>query len=153
MLKPEALMVSTPSTVIEFLTPDTFRLAQWPVITTWLEIPLTVIALWLQAMVRLSLIPEMVRLSPAGAVGAAVAVVDDAGPDVCAALAEGPVVLLEMLGIDGMLTKPPWVARWMPKTARPSGTAIVPMMKKAAKIHPSRLRELGRGDAHGAGLP
>ena len=30
-------MVSTASTVIEFWTPDTVRLAQWPVITTVLE--------------------------------------------------------------------------------------------------------------------
>ena len=32
-------MVSTASTAIEFWTPDTVRLAQWPVITTLLEIP------------------------------------------------------------------------------------------------------------------
>jgi hypothetical protein len=60
--------------------------------------------------------------------------------------------LVVMLGTGGMLAKPPCVARWMPNTASPSGTAIVPMMKKAAKTHHIRLPELGRGDAHGEGL-
>jgi hypothetical protein len=61
-------MVSTASTVIEFCTPDTVRLAQWPVITTVLETPLTLTMLSLQAMVRFSLIPEMLRLPPGGGV-------------------------------------------------------------------------------------
>ena len=34
-------MVSTASMVIEFLTPDTLRLVQWPVIMTVLDTPLT----------------------------------------------------------------------------------------------------------------
>lgn len=135
MLKPEASMESTASTVIEFWTPDTFRLAQWPVITTLLEMPLTVTALLLQAIVRFSLIPEMVRVAPAGAVGAELGDADDAGAGVCAALAEGAALFEETVGLGSRVVNPPCVARWMPKTASPSGTAIVPMMKKAAKIH------------------
>ncbi len=44
-------MVSTASTVIAFCTPDTVRLAQWPVITTVFETPLTSTVLSLQAIV------------------------------------------------------------------------------------------------------
>jgi len=44
-------MVSTASTVMEFCTPDTVRLAQWPVITTVLETPLTLTMLSLHAIV------------------------------------------------------------------------------------------------------
>ncbi len=62
-------MVSTASTVIEFWTPDTVRLVQWPVITTLLEIPLTLTMLSLQAIVLFSLMPAMVRVPPGGAVG------------------------------------------------------------------------------------
>lgn len=72
-------MMSTASTVIEFCTPDTFKLAQWPVITTLLEMPLTLMALWLHAIVRFSLIPEIVRVAPAGAVDAALGDVEGAG--------------------------------------------------------------------------
>ena len=46
-------MVSTASTVIWFWIPDTLRLAQWPVITTLLVIPLTLTLPPLQAIVRL----------------------------------------------------------------------------------------------------
>ena len=72
-------MLSTASTVIEFWTPETLRLAQWPVITTLLEMPLTLMTLWLQAIVRLSLMPEMLSLAPAGAPGAGLSGVDGAG--------------------------------------------------------------------------
>ncbi len=65
--EPEAWMVSAASTVIWFWMPDTVTLAQWPVITTLLVIPLTLTLPPLQAMVRLSLMPETVMLSPAGA--------------------------------------------------------------------------------------
>lgn len=44
-------MVSTASTVMEFCTPDTVRLTQWPVITTVLETPLTLTMLSLHAIV------------------------------------------------------------------------------------------------------
>lgn len=131
-------MESTASTVIEFWTPDTCRLAQWPVITTLLEMPLRLTALLLHAIVRFSLIPEMVRLAPAGAVGAALTDVDGAELGVWAWLAVGAAALGETLGIGGRLTKPPCVARWIPKTANPSGIAIIPMTKKAAKIHHTR---------------
>ncbi len=62
-------MVSTASTVTEFLTPDTVRLAQWPVITTVLKTPLTLTMLSLQAIVRFSLIPKTLRLPPGGGMG------------------------------------------------------------------------------------
>jgi len=75
-------MLSAASTVTEFCTPDTERLAQWPVITTVLETPLTLTALSLQAIVRFSLMPEMVRSVPAGGVGTATDDVDGAAPGV-----------------------------------------------------------------------
>lgn len=59
-------MVSTESTVTEFLMPDTVRLVQWPVITTVLDMPLTLTMLSLQAIVRFTLTPETLRLAPAG---------------------------------------------------------------------------------------
>lgn len=149
-------MESAASTVTEFWTPDTFTLAQWPVITTLLEMPLMVTALLLQAIVRFSLIPEMVRLAPAGAVGGALGDaevdVDGAGAEVCAPL-EGAATLVEKPGLGERVVKPLCVALWMPNTASPSGIAMVPMMKKAAKIHQTRLREGGRGDIQGDGLP
>ncbi len=66
LLKPAASMVSTESTVTEFLMPDTVRLVQWPVITTVLDMPLTLTMLSLQAIVRFTLTPETLRLAPAG---------------------------------------------------------------------------------------
>lgn len=56
-------MVSTESTVTEFLMPDTVRLVQWPVITTVLDMPLTLTMLSLQAIVRFTLTPETLRLA------------------------------------------------------------------------------------------
>ncbi len=64
-------MVSTASTVTEFLTPDTLMLVQWPVITMVLETPLTLTMLSLQAMVLFSPTPVKVRVAPAGEVGGA----------------------------------------------------------------------------------
>ncbi len=127
-------MESTASTVIEFWTPDTLRLAQWPVMTTLLEMPLMFTALSLHAIVRFSLIPEMVKLAPGGAVGAALVGVDGEEAGACVVPAAGT----ELLGVGNRVTKPPCVARWMPKTASPNGIATVPMMKKAAKIHHTR---------------
>jgi hypothetical protein len=149
-------MESTASTVTEFWTPDTFRLAQWPVITTLLEMPLTLTTLWLQAIVWFSLMPEMVRVAPAGAVGVALGGVEGPGAGAGVPPADGAALPEEMLGVLGMgegITKPPCVARLMPKTASPSGIAIVPMMNKAAKIHHTRLREVDRGGVQGGGLP
>ena len=77
-------MLSTASTVTAFWTPETLRLVQWPVITTVLETPLTLTLtlLPLQAIVRFSLMPEMLRFPPAGAVGAEGSDVDGAAPGV-----------------------------------------------------------------------
>jgi hypothetical protein len=82
--------MSAASTMIWFWIPDTRTLLQWPVITTLLVIPLILTVPPLQAMVRVSLIPETVMFSPAGAlvaggVGAATAdvlgiVADAVGP-------------------------------------------------------------------------
>src|SRR4051794_9991721 len=101
-------MVSTASTVIEFWTPETVRLAQWPVITTVLEIPLTLTMLSLQATVRFSLIPEMLSWPPAGAVaeveGADVRVLlVDGGGEV--GLLAGEVNGMEMVGGDVMIDR------------------------------------------------
>ena len=82
LLKPEASMLSTASTVTAFWTPETLRLVQWPVITTVLETPLTLRLPPLQAIVRFPLIPEMLRFPPAGAVGAEGSDVDGAAPGV-----------------------------------------------------------------------
>jgi hypothetical protein len=54
--------------VIAFCTPDTVRLAQWPLITTVLETPLTLTTLSLHAIVRFSLMPETLTLPPGGGV-------------------------------------------------------------------------------------
>jgi hypothetical protein len=62
-------MVSTASTVIEFWTPDTVRVAQWPVIRTVLETPLTLTMLSSQVIARFSLIPETLSLAPGARVG------------------------------------------------------------------------------------
>ena len=82
LLKPEASMLSTASTVTAFWTPETLRLVQWPVITTVLETPLTLRLLPLQAIVRFPLIPEMLRFPPAGAVDTEGSDVDGAAPGV-----------------------------------------------------------------------
>ncbi len=66
--EPEAWIVSAASTVIWFWIPDTVTLAQWPVITMLLVIPLTSTVPPLHVMARVSLMPETVMLSPAGAV-------------------------------------------------------------------------------------
>ena len=82
LLKPEASMLSTASTVTAFWTPETLRLVQWPVITTVLETSLTLRLLPLQAIVRFPLIPEMLRFRPAGAVDTEGSDVDGAAPGV-----------------------------------------------------------------------
>ena len=82
LLKPEASMLSTASTVTAFWTPETLRLVQWPVITTVLETSLTLRLLPLQAIVRFPLTPEMLRFRPAGAVDTEGSDVDGAAPGV-----------------------------------------------------------------------
>jgi len=61
-------MLSAASTVTEFLAPDTVRLAQWPVITTVLENPLTLTKLSLHAIVSFSPIPATLSWPPGGGV-------------------------------------------------------------------------------------
>lgn len=52
-----------------FRTPDTVRLAQWSVITTVWETPLTLTMLSLQALARFSAMPETLSLAPGGGAG------------------------------------------------------------------------------------
>lgn len=120
-------MVSTASTVIEFWTPDTVRLAQWPVITTLLEMPLTATTLSLQAIVRFSLMPETLRLAPAGAVGADVGNAEDGGA----------AALRETLGVGDRMTKPLWECRCALYDTR----ATTPITKNGAKSHKRRKPE------------
>jgi hypothetical protein len=62
---------------------------------------------------------------------------------------EGAALLEETPGLGRRVVNPLCVARLMFMKASPSGIATVPMMKKAAKIHHTRLREVGRGDVQG----
>lgn len=147
-------MVSTASTVIMFWTPDTLRLVQWPVITILLEMPLMLMALWLQATVRFSLMPEMVRLALAGAVGAALGDVAGAGEGVCAALGDGAgaALLAETLGVLGVgerITIPPRECR----SALFEMRATTPNTKKGNRTHNSRAREGDLGNVPGNGRP
>jgi hypothetical protein len=136
-------MVSAVSTVTTFWTPDTCRLVQWPLITTLLEMPLTLTALALHVTVWVALMPEMVRLSPAGAGGSGVG--DDDGPaaGVCV-IPPGEVGLFEgMIGVGNIVGKPLRETWCAVKRKIAAGRAIMPMTKTAAKIHHVRLlREL-----------
>src|SRR6185437_376191 len=62
-------MVSTDSMVIVFRTPDTVRVAQWPVITIVLETPLTLTLFSAQAMVRLFPTPATLMVAPGAGAG------------------------------------------------------------------------------------
>ncbi len=101
--EPEAWILSAASTVIWFWMPDTVTPAQWPVIATLLVIPLTLTVPPLQAMVRISLMPETVMFSPAGAV---VADVDGAAPGVCGIVPDGVGLTEGKLGMGNMLGRP-----------------------------------------------
>ena len=136
-------MLSTASTVMEFSTPDTLSLAQWPVITTVLETPLTLTMLSLQAIVRFSLIPEMLSLPPGGGVG------DADGADVLVRVVDGLALpgLVEggpnvpvMVGGELMIERTPesWCAA---KAAMPPARARNPMTMTVPKIHHMRLPE------------
>ena len=148
-------MVSTVSTVIEFWTPDTVRLAQWPVITTVLETPLTLTTLSLHAIVRFPLIPEMLSWPPGGGVGdvdgadARVLLVDGAG---LAGVFPGEVNGPEMVGGDVMIDRTPesWCAA---KAAMPPARAITPMTMMVPRIHHMRLPDGGFGGGPENGLP
>lgn len=59
-------MVSAASTVTVFFNPDTVRLAQWPVMTTLFEMPLTVTTLSLHTIDLFSPTPVTVSVPPGG---------------------------------------------------------------------------------------
>ena len=130
-------MVSAASTVIWFWIPDTLRLAQWPVITTLLVIPLTLTLPPLQAMVRASLMPETVMFSPAGAVDTDVVGIDGAVAFVGGMVAEAVGLAVEMLGMRVVMPlRETWCAV---KRKIAAGRAIMPMTKTPAMIHTVRL--------------
>lgn len=147
-------MVSAASTVTEFFMPDTVRLAQWPVITIVLEIPLTVTTLSLQAIVWFSLMPDTSSGAPCGGSGSVdgpelgVALVDDLGVRVVVRgeVVTGVVVTPEELMIDR--TPESWCAA---KAAMPPARASTPMTMIVPRIHHMRLPEggLGGGPAYG----
>jgi len=148
-------MMSTASTVIEFWMPDTVRLAQWPVITTVLETPMTRTMLALQVIIRFSLIPEILSLPPGGGVGDVdgldvwVPLVDGAG---LVGVTDGEVNGREMVGGDVMIDRTPesWCAT---KAAMPPARATTPMAMTVPRIHHMRLPEGGFGGGPGNGPP
>jgi hypothetical protein len=142
---PDTSMASLASTVIAFLLPDTCTLAQWPVIVTWLVMPLMRMTLLLQAIVLTWSIPEISRLAPAGAVGAAV------GPGVGGAdgtalgtgvtPAEGATAVGAKVGLGSNVVIPLCDTVRAVKNKIPAGRATIPTTKSAAKIHHTRARE------------
>ena len=139
MPEPEAWIVSAASTVIWFWIPDTFTLAQWPVITTLLVIPLTLTLPPLQAMVRASLMPETVIFSPAGAVDTDVDGIDGAVAFVGGMVAEAVGLAVEMLGMGKRVAMPLRETWCAVKRKIPAGRAIMPMTKTPRMIHNVRL--------------
>lgn len=152
-------MVSAESTVITFFIPDTVRLAQWPVITIVLLIPLTVTALSLHAIVLFSSIPE----TSSGAPGAAVAevgglallvpgvLVDDLGLRV---VVRGAVLSGAVVGVvssEEMIDRTPeiWCAANAAMIPAMASTVITMMVPT---IHHTRLIDDGlcTGPAYGA---
>lgn len=140
-------MLSTESTVISFCTPDTVRLAQWPVITTVLDTPLTLTVFWLQAMVRVSPIPETLIRSPGAGVGDVDADGDGDGVVVLVRVVEGAGLVVkvdggpnvpEIVGGELMIDRTPesW---WAAKAAMPPASASTPMAMTVPRIHHMRL--------------
>ena len=126
--------------MIWFWIPDTLTLAQWPVITTLLVIPLTLTLPPLQAMVRTTLMPETVMFSPAGAVDI----------DVGGMVAEAVGLAVEMLGMGKRVLMPLRETWCAVKRKIPAGRAIMPMTKTPAMIHHIRLlREYRAGERLG----
>ncbi len=146
LLKPDASMVSAASTVMEFCTPDTVRLAQWPVTTTVLETPLTLTMLLLQAMVRLALMPETLSGPPGGGVGAPA----DGGR--APGVFEGGLMGREAVGGDEIIDRTPesWCAA---KAAMPPARAIAPTTMTVPTIHHTRLPPAGLGGGPRNGPP
>lgn len=148
-------MLSTASMLIAFLTPDTDRLAQWPVITTVLETPLMLTKLSLQAIVRFSLIPATLSCSPGGDTGE----VDGVGGLARAVGGTGAVGMLggapnvlETVGGDTMIDFTPEI-RWAAKAAMPPARATTPMAITEPRIHHMRLPEGRCGGGPGNGPP
>ena len=132
-------MVSAASTAIWFWIPDTLRLAQWPVITTLLVIPLTLTLPPLQAMVRASLMPETVMFSPAGAVDTDVVGIDG-GVAFGGGMVAVPVGLaVGMLGMGEKVVIPLRETWCAVKRKIAAGRAIMPITKTPAMIHNVRL--------------
>jgi hypothetical protein len=144
--EPEAWIVSAASTVIWFWIPDTLRLAQWPVTTTLLVIPLTLTLPPLQAMVRASLMPETVMFSPAGAVDTDVDGIDG-GLAFVGGMAVGLAV--EMLGMGKRVVMPLRETWCAVKRKIAAGRAIMPTTKTPATIHIVRLLRDWLGDGLG----
>lgn len=132
-------MLSAASTVTLFWTPETLRLAQWPVITTVFETPLTLTELSLQTIVRFSLMPATLRFPPFGAVGAAVSEVDGTAARVCGIAPEGVGVCGETLGMGPKLLLPLRETWCAVKKKMEAGRAIMPMTKTPATTHHIRL--------------
>ena len=158
LLKPEASMLSTASTVIAFWTPDTVRRVQWPVITTVLETPLTLTMLSLQAIVRFSLMPETLSLPPGGGVGDIdgvddpVRVVDGLGLLGVLRVLDGGPNVRETVGGELMIDRTPesW---WAAKAAMPPARARNPTTMTVPRIHHVRLPEGGLGGGPESGPP
>jgi len=128
--------MSAASTVIWFWIPDTVTLAQWPVITTLLVIPLTLTLPPLQAMVRASLMPETVMFWPAGAVDTDVCGV---GARLAVVAAEGVGPTVGMLGMGEKVVMPLRETWCAVKRNIAAGSAIMPMTKTPRMIHNVRL--------------
>lgn len=131
--------MSAASTVIWFWIPDTLRLAQWPVITTLLVIPLTLTLPPLQARVRASLMPETVMVSPAGAVNTDVVGIDGSVAFVGGMVAEAVGPAVGMLGMGEKVVLPLRETWCAVKRKIAAGKAIMPMTKTPRTIHNVRL--------------
>ena len=115
--------------MIWFWIPDTLTRAQWPVMTTLLVIPLTLTLPPLHAIVRTSLMPETVTLSPVAADD-----VDGVAPGVCGIVPDGLGLTEGKLGMGNMLGRPLRETWCAVKRKMPIGSAIMPMTKTAIAI-------------------
>ena len=139
--------MSAASTVIWFWIPDTLRLAQWPVITTLLVIPLTLTLPPLQAMVRASLMPETVMFSPAGAVDTDVVGIDGEVTFVDGMVPDAVGLSGEMLGTGKRVVRPPREIWCEVKEKIAIGRTIMPRTKTASMIQ--RIWPPGRNPRDG----
>jgi hypothetical protein len=125
------------------------------VMTTVLETPLTLTMLSLQAIVRFSPMPEMLRLPPRGGVG------DVRGADVLVRVVDGTGLLGvlagelnvgETVGGELMIDRTPesWCAA---KAAMPAARARKPMTMTVPRIHHVRLPDGGFGGGPVNGPP